>query len=202
MSTIVSAPCSRAIADQLLDRIANAGRRLGVDHADDVGAFAAQLVAQPLRIDRPPPLDVDAPDACAVALEDLRQAIAEVAGHDDDAAHAVGDDVGDGSFHRRRTGAGRRQRQRLVVGPEHATQRRTHFVEQRHEIGIEVTEHRRRHRAQHAGRNEARAGAKKNAFGIRKGIYWYILAVLRAGRPLVGPQHRRERAVVNPNTFS
>ena len=77
---------------------------------------------------------------------------------------AVGDGVGDGRFHRGRAGAGRRERQRLAVGAEHALQRGAHIVEQRNEIGIEMAEDGRGHRAHHARRDQARAGAEQNAF--------------------------------------
>ena len=153
---------------QLPDRIAHARRGLRVHHAHDVRAVAAELVAQPLWIDRTAPFHVDATNARAVALEDLRQPIAEVAAHDDDAAHPLGDAVGDRRFHRRRAGARRRQRQRFLVCAEDALERGADVIQERYEIGIEVAEHRRRHRADDARGNQAGSGSEKNAFGSGK----------------------------------
>ena len=81
-STIVSAPCSRAIA---------ASSRTGFTTPVDVSAWtiattsagvAFSCVAQRVGIARPAPLDVEPRDRRAVALAHLREAIAEVAGDD------------------------------------------------------------------------------------------------------------------------
>ena len=56
----------------------------------------------------------------------------------------------------------------LLVGAEHAPQRRADVVEQRDEIRIEMAEHRRRHRAHDARSDQARTGAEQNTFSRRK----------------------------------
>jgi hypothetical protein len=107
---------------QFPDWIANSSRRFRMDHADHVGALAAQFVAQPLRVDRAAPLHVDASNRGAVALEDLGQAIAEIAGDNHHSAHAISNDVGHCGLHRGCACARCRQRQRLVVSAEQPPQ--------------------------------------------------------------------------------
>ena len=57
-----------------------------MDDRDDVGGRRGERPLDRRRVARAPPLDVDARHRRAVALEDLRQAIAEVPGDDDEHA--------------------------------------------------------------------------------------------------------------------
>ena len=133
-------------------------------HPDDVGTLPLQLIAQPLRVDCASPLDVDAPHLASVALEHLRQPITEVAGDDHDAARAIGDGVRHGGFHGGGAGARGGDGEGLAVGAEDALQGRAHFVEHRDEVGIEMAEYGRGHRAHDARGDQARARAEQNAF--------------------------------------
>ena len=84
----------------------------------------------------------------AVALEHLRQPIAEVAGDHDERARAGRGEVGDRRFHPRRAGARRRRGStRPSPAPNADAEPRAHVVEDRHHLRIEMAEHRGRHRA-------------------------------------------------------
>jgi hypothetical protein len=149
----------------LPNRVADAGGRLGVDHADDVRLLARQRLADALRVARPAPLDVEPRHAPAVALADRRKPVTEVAGHDGEDASAVLHEIGDGRLEAGRAGAGHREGERSLRRPEQGAQLSARFVHHRHQVRVEVPEHGRRQRAHHARRDHARPGPEQQAFG-------------------------------------
>src|SRR5262245_34874315 len=139
-----------------------------MDDADQVGAFARQLVTQALRIDGASPLDVDTPHTRTVSLENLHETITEIPGHDHHGAHAVEHDVRDGSLHSGGPRPRGRERQGLTVCTKYPLQRCTNIVEHRHKVRIEMAEYGGGECAYHARRNQTRARAEQNTFSRRK----------------------------------
>ena len=164
-STTVSAPCARAIAHHVRHRVQDAGRRLRLHHRDDVGRRAVASAARTAcGIAGAAPLDVDPRHVRAVALEDLRQPRAEVAGHHHQHLRARRGDVGDRRLHPRRAGARHRNANAPLPRAEHAAQLAAHLVQDPHHLGIEMAQNGVGHRAHDARGNGARAGPEKQAF--------------------------------------
>ncbi len=167
-----------------VDGIQHAGGGFGLHHGDDLSGRRLERFPQRVRIAGPSPLDVEAPDGSAVALAHLRETIAEVAGDDDERAHAFAHQIGDRRFHSRGARAGDGQRERPLRRPEQSRQSRAHIVEQRDHLRVEVADCRRRHRAHDARRSEARTGAEQNAVGVRQQSRHRCRAGLRRGPSL------------------
>ena len=128
-STIVSAPCSRAIRASAWIGFSTPVDVSACTIADDVDRACGERAAECVGIARAAPLDVEARHRGAVALAHLREPIAEVAGDDDQHARALAHEVGDDRFHARRAGAGDGERERAVGRPEQPPEPAAHLVE-------------------------------------------------------------------------
>ena len=110
-------------------------------HHGAVGAML-QTLGHALRIERAAPFDIDRVDRRAERFGDRDEAVAELAGDDDEDRIAGAENVGEGRFHHRRSGAG--EGQNVMRRAEDRLQALLAFRQHGLELGAAVVEDRQR----------------------------------------------------------
>jgi hypothetical protein len=146
----------------VLEGLEHARRCLTVDHRHQPGATTRERRGDPLGCDHPAPLLAHRDDLGAAALGDLDQQQAEAPALAHDHAITWLDQRGDGRLQPGPAGAGDGKRARVVRLEGEAAQLH-HLGHDRGELGVEVAQQRRRHRAQHAWVGHGRPGTEQEA---------------------------------------
>ncbi len=135
---------------QLLEGLVRPGRRLGVhDRQQSCFGVCALGVHESSRVQDASPLRLHRDDGGSEPTGHFRHSDPEIAMDPDDRRVPGLQQVRQGCLHSR--GSGSRDRERLLIGrAEDLSQAPTHVIEQIQELGIEVSQSRRRQRAQHA----------------------------------------------------
>jgi hypothetical protein len=155
---------------EALERLLRSRRRLGVDerHGLDLAVLLQRLL-DALDREHLAPGHLELHELAAAAADDVRHAHPEDAADADEDGVARLDHVDERRLHARRPRAGDGDGEH-VRGLEDRPQHRLDLVHDEQELGVEVPEERRRHRAQHARRHRARAGAEEEALrGLQLG---------------------------------
>ena len=108
-------------------------------HHGAIGAML-QTLGHALRIERAAPFDIDRVDRRAERLSDRDEALAELAGDDDEDRIAGAENVGEGRLHHRRSGAG--EDQNVMRRTEDRLQALLAFRKHGFELGAAVVEDR------------------------------------------------------------